>query len=77
MHLPRREGGRGVPSITHVWEQERVVAALYLRRSEDRQVQGAMRLARELESMGQDTICEESPPQISGKHHERGGKCRY
>ena len=55
VHLPRDQGGRGIPSLEHVWEREVVSTASYLLRSEDEQVRGAMRLARELEHMGQDT----------------------
>ena len=56
VHLPRRQGGRGIPSILQVWENEVVAAALYLLGSEDEQVRGAMRMARELKAMCVDTL---------------------
>ena len=55
VHLPRHSGGRGVPSVEHMWEREKVSAALYLLHSKDPQVRGAMGLARELDSMCMDT----------------------
>lgn len=60
LYLPRNEGGRGLQNVRHVWEREVVAGALYLRGSQDRQVQGAMKLERELEEMGGTTQCQEA-----------------
>ena len=42
MYLPRRMGGRGLQRVESVWEQETVSAALYVLRSKEPQVQGAV-----------------------------------
>ena len=41
--------------MEHMWEREKVSAALYLLHAKDLQVKGAMRLAKELNSMCMDT----------------------
>lgn len=53
LYLPRKEGGRGLQNVEQCWEQEVVSVALYLLESDDGEVQGAIRLQKELHCMGQ------------------------
>ncbi len=55
-YLPRKMGGRGLQNLEQMQEREVVSAALYTRGSSDVQVMGAMRLQRELEYMGENTL---------------------
>ncbi len=55
LYLPRESGSRGLLCIEHVWEREKVAMALYMRKSEDRQVQGALKCMRRLETLGEET----------------------
>ncbi len=56
LYLPRKMGGRGLQNLEQMKEREVVSAALYARGSSDVQVIGAMRLQRELEYMGENTL---------------------
>ena len=56
LYLPRDRGGRGLLSVMHLWEREKVATAMYTRGSQDPQVQGAVRLEDELGHMGEETL---------------------
>ncbi len=56
LYLPRPMGGRGLQNLEHMWEREAVSTALYVKNSKDRQVMGARKLQKELESTGEDTL---------------------
>ncbi len=66
LYIPRKEGGRGLQSVEHVVERETVSAALYLVGSKDRQVQGAVRLQRELEAMGETPLITRAKEVLEG-----------
>ncbi len=66
LYIPRKESGRGLQSVEHVVERETVSAALYLVGSKDRQVQGAVRLQRELEAMGETPLITRAKEVLEG-----------
>ena len=52
LYIPRKARGRGLQSVQTTWEREVVSSGAYLMQSTDPQVQGVMKLQRELRDMG-------------------------
>ena len=50
--VPRKEGGRGLTNVEQAWEREVLSVAMYLIKSDDPKVKGALKHQRDLSHMG-------------------------